>query len=87
MSALDEHGTEPGVAEPTTLGEDRPRDVAPDAEAVPPGTPHGECLLRCSVSAAHTPEQIDDFWPLCIAGLALLGAHLLAAFVLRYTPW
>lgn len=28
--------------------------------AVPPGTPGGVCLLRCSVSAAHTPEQIDE---------------------------
>lgn len=28
--------------------------------AVPPGTPHGESLLRCSVSAAHTEAQIDE---------------------------
>jgi 7-keto-8-aminopelargonate synthetase-like enzyme len=27
--------------------------------AVPPGTPSKLCLLRCSVSAAHTPEDID----------------------------
>lgn len=27
--------------------------------ALPPGTPTGTCLLRCSVSAAHTPEQIE----------------------------
>jgi 8-amino-7-oxononanoate synthase len=27
--------------------------------ALPPGTPSGVCLLRCSVSAAHTSEQID----------------------------
>jgi 8-amino-7-oxononanoate synthase len=27
--------------------------------ALPPGTPNGACLLRCSFSAAHTPEQID----------------------------
>lgn len=26
---------------------------------VPPATPNGESLLRCSVSAAHTPAQID----------------------------
>jgi 8-amino-7-oxononanoate synthase len=26
---------------------------------VPPATPGNESLLRCSVSAAHTPEQID----------------------------
>ena len=25
----------------------------------PPATPDGSCLLRCSVSAAHTPEQIE----------------------------
>lgn len=27
--------------------------------AIPPGTPNGVTLLRCSVSAAHTPRQID----------------------------
>lgn len=27
--------------------------------ALPPGTPGGVCLLRCSVSAAHTEAQID----------------------------
>ncbi|MCB2055805.1 MAG: aminotransferase class I/II-fold pyridoxal phosphate-dependent enzyme [Geminicoccaceae bacterium] len=28
--------------------------------AIPPGTPGGLCLLRCSVSAAHTAGQIDQ---------------------------
>ena len=28
--------------------------------ALPPGTPNSLCLLRSSVSAAHTPEQIDE---------------------------
>jgi 8-amino-7-oxononanoate synthase len=28
--------------------------------ALPPGTPDKTCLLRCSVSAAHRPEQIDQ---------------------------
>ena len=28
--------------------------------AVPPGTPNGVCLLRCSVSAAHTPDEIAE---------------------------
>ncbi len=28
--------------------------------ALPPGTPNGAFLLRCSVSAAHTPEQIEE---------------------------
>jgi 8-amino-7-oxononanoate synthase len=28
--------------------------------ALPPGTPNGVCLLRCSLSAAHTLEQIND---------------------------
>jgi len=27
--------------------------------AIPPGTPNSKCLLRCSVSAAHSPAQID----------------------------
>lgn len=26
---------------------------------LPPATPSGGCLLRCSLSAAHTPEQVD----------------------------
>lgn len=40
---------------------------------VPPATPGGESLLRCSVSAAHTPEQIDAIcaafgsWPGAVA--------------------
>jgi 8-amino-7-oxononanoate synthase len=28
--------------------------------ALPPGTPNGACLLRCSVSAEHTPAQIAE---------------------------
>jgi 8-amino-7-oxononanoate synthase len=28
--------------------------------ALPPGTPDGICLLRCSVSSAHTPEQMGE---------------------------
>jgi len=28
--------------------------------ALPPGTPSGVCLLRCSVSAAHTTVQIEE---------------------------
>ena len=27
--------------------------------ALPPGTPNKLCLLRCSVSAAHTEDEID----------------------------
>jgi len=27
--------------------------------ALPPAIPMGKCLLRCSVSAAHTPEQLE----------------------------
>ncbi|NIA71490.1 aminotransferase class I/II-fold pyridoxal phosphate-dependent enzyme [Pelagibius litoralis] len=26
--------------------------------ALPPGTPDGSCLLRCSLSASHTPQQV-----------------------------
>jgi len=26
---------------------------------VPPASPDGSSLLRCSISAGHTPEQID----------------------------
>ncbi|MGM0560967.1 MAG: serine palmitoyltransferase [Pseudomonadota bacterium] len=28
--------------------------------AIPPGTPNGVCLLRCSVSAAHSEAQIEE---------------------------
>jgi 8-amino-7-oxononanoate synthase len=28
--------------------------------ALPPGTPNGACLLRCSVSAAHTPDEMTE---------------------------
>jgi 8-amino-7-oxononanoate synthase len=27
--------------------------------ALPPGTPNKQCLLRCSVSAAHSDADID----------------------------
>src|SRR3546814_14922627 len=27
--------------------------------ALPPGTPDGSCLLRCSLSAAHTPAHVQ----------------------------
>ncbi|MEZ5824333.1 MAG: aminotransferase class I/II-fold pyridoxal phosphate-dependent enzyme [Geminicoccaceae bacterium] len=40
--------------------------------AVPPGTPGGVCLLRCSVSSAHTPEQIDEV----IRRFAKVGAEI-----------
>jgi Ca-activated chloride channel homolog len=33
------------------------------------------------------PELLDDFAPVCIAGLSLLGAAGLTLFGLRYTPW
>lgn len=32
-------------------------------------------------------ELVDDFWPYCIAGLAILSLHLLFQLGLRYTPW
>ena len=28
--------------------------------AIPPGTPNSKSLLRCSVSAAHSPQQISQ---------------------------
>ncbi len=42
--------------------------------ALPPGTPNGACLLRASVSAAHTPEQIAEV----IARFAALAEDLAA---------
>jgi 8-amino-7-oxononanoate synthase len=43
--------------------------------ALPPGTPNGVCLLRCSLSAAHTPAQIDAV----VARFATLRSELAAA--------
>lgn len=34
-----------------------------------------------------TAEPADFFWPFSIAGLGLLGFHLLSMLGLRYTPW
>ncbi len=42
--------------------------------ALPPGTPNGACLLRASVSAAHTPEQIAKV----VARFAALAEDLAA---------
>lgn len=41
--------------------------------ALPPGTPNSYCLLRASVSSAHTPEQIDAIVERFAAVLRLLG--------------
>ena len=46
--------------------------------AVPPGTPNRLCLLRCSVSAAHTPDEIDLI-------LALFGKVVAASHRTRVT--
>jgi 8-amino-7-oxononanoate synthase len=43
--------------------------------ALPPGTPNAACLLRCSVSAAHSRVQIDE---VC-ARFARVAAELAAA--------
>ncbi|MCZ6605322.1 MAG: aminotransferase class I/II-fold pyridoxal phosphate-dependent enzyme [Alphaproteobacteria bacterium] len=45
--------------------------------ALPPGTPNGACLLRCSLSAAHSPhdvEQIGDAFAEIAVGLAEFAA-------------
>ena len=43
--------------------------------ALPPGTPNGVCLLRCSLSAAHTPEQIDEVIRRFEAVMAEIAQH------------
>jgi 8-amino-7-oxononanoate synthase len=43
--------------------------------ALPPGTPGGLYLLRCSVSSAHTPEQLDEI----IRRFGILAGELNAA--------
>jgi 8-amino-7-oxononanoate synthase len=42
--------------------------------ALPPGTPNGACLLRCSLSAAHTPAQIAEV----VRRFAVMGEELAA---------
>ncbi|MGL4551428.1 MAG: vWA domain-containing protein [Gemmataceae bacterium] len=32
-------------------------------------------------------DTLDDFWPWCVAGLAVAGVLVLAALGVRYTPW
>lgn len=44
--------------------------------ALPPGTPENTCLLRCSVSAAHTPEQIDRICQTFAAVIEQIGLPL-----------
>ena len=46
--------------------------------ALPPGTPGKLCLLRCSVSAAHTPGDIDRIIALFAEVVAGQAAHLKA---------
>jgi 8-amino-7-oxononanoate synthase len=41
--------------------------------AVPPGTPNRLCLLRCSVSAAHTTDEIDQI--LDLFGKVVAATH------------
>jgi len=43
--------------------------------ALPPGTPGGLYLLRCSVSSAHTPEQLDEI----VRRFGILAGELNAA--------
>lgn len=45
--------------------------------ALPPGTPNNLCILRCSLSAAHTLEQIDQICRRFAAVARELGARLL----------
>lgn len=47
--------------------------------ALPPATPHGVSLLRCSVSAAHTPEQIETALEAFSAARKALGPKASAA--------
>ena len=42
--------------------------------AIPPGTPNSACLLRCSVSAAHSEEELDTVRDAFVAVRAALEA-------------
>ncbi|HMB77725.1 MAG TPA: pyridoxal phosphate-dependent aminotransferase family protein [Kiloniellaceae bacterium] len=41
--------------------------------ALPPGTPDKTCLLRCSVSAAHRPEQVEQICATFAAVIEQIG--------------
>ena len=46
--------------------------------ALPPGTPNGTCLLRCSVSAAHSDDDIDKIigiFSTVVAGMGSAAAE------------
>lgn len=43
---------------------------------LPPGTPNGRALLRCSVSAAHTPEQIKQICEAFAQSMAEVQAEM-----------
>jgi len=45
--------------------------------ALPPGTPSKLCLLRCSVSAAHSDEEIDRI--IALFGSVVAEGHGLRA--------
>jgi 7-keto-8-aminopelargonate synthetase-like enzyme len=45
--------------------------------ALPPGTPNKLCLLRCSVSAAHSDEEIDRI--IALFGSVVAEGHGLRA--------
>lgn len=47
--------------------------------AMPPATPQGVCLLRCSVCAAHTGEQLDRVLKAFAAAARVLDAETEAA--------
>ncbi len=44
--------------------------------AVPPATPKGMCLLRCSVCASHTPEQIEKIIEIFKGVAGAIGLNL-----------
>jgi 8-amino-7-oxononanoate synthase len=62
-------GPETSPVVPVVLGESKEEALASWVQllergvyvnlVMPPATPSGRCLLRCSCSAAHTAEQID----------------------------
>jgi 8-amino-7-oxononanoate synthase len=43
---------------------------------IPPATPNGECLLRCSVSASHTSKQIEKIIAAFSSLSSILRVHL-----------
>ena len=59
---------------------------ADDPEALTAVFAHIDKMKKSKFEEAD-PLEMDCFQPIAIAGLILLGLHIIALFGIRYTPW